>query len=97
MKVLAIAVTVLALGLGACANQTPTQQRVTTGAAIGAYRMNPVMDVCLPRFFHYALSPAQAYLLQLEALTGLFVADDHEASQAAALGLTAITIPKEAS
>ena len=26
----------LALGLGACANQTPTQQRVTTGAAIGA-------------------------------------------------------------
>ena len=36
MKVLAIAVTVLALGLGACANQTPTQQRVTTGAAIGA-------------------------------------------------------------
>ena len=36
MKVLAIAVTVLALGLGACANQTPAQQRVTTGAAIGA-------------------------------------------------------------
>ena len=36
MKVLAIAVTVLAFGLGACANQTPTQQRVTTGAAIGA-------------------------------------------------------------
>lgn len=36
MKVLAVAVTVLALGLGACANQTPTQQRVTTGAAIGA-------------------------------------------------------------
>lgn len=36
MKVLAIAVTVLALGLGACANQTPNQQRVTTGAAIGA-------------------------------------------------------------
>ena len=36
MKVLAIAVTVLAFGLGACANQTPTQQRVTTGAAVGA-------------------------------------------------------------
>jgi len=36
MKVFAVAVTVLALGLGACANQTPTQQRVTTGAAIGA-------------------------------------------------------------
>ena len=36
MKVLATAVTVLALGLGACANQTPTQQRVTTGAAVGA-------------------------------------------------------------
>ncbi len=36
MKVIAVAVTVLALGLGACANQTPAQQRVTTGAAIGA-------------------------------------------------------------
>jgi len=36
MKVFAVAVTVLALGLGACANQTPAQQRVTTGAAIGA-------------------------------------------------------------
>ncbi|WP_245611349.1 hypothetical protein [Solidesulfovibrio alcoholivorans] len=86
----------------ACAYQASgvnawTLHNGATDAAIGAYRMNPVMDVCLPRFFHYALSPAQAYLLQLEALTGLFVADDHEASQAAALGLTAITIPKEAS
>ncbi len=67
-----------------------------TQAVIGAYRMNPVMDVALPRFFHYALSPAQAYLLQLEALDGLFVADDHESAQAAALGLTPITIAKEA-
>ncbi|MEA5090606.1 hypothetical protein [Solidesulfovibrio sp.] len=86
----------------ACAYQASgvnawTLRNGATGAAIGAYRMNPVMDVCLPRFFHYALSPAQAYLLQLEALAGLFVADDHEASQAVALGLTAITIPKEAS
>ncbi|WP_428562087.1 MAG: hypothetical protein ACP59X_20485 [Solidesulfovibrio sp. DCME] len=68
-----------------------------SGEAIGAFRMNPVMDVALPRFFHYALSPAQAYLLQLEALTGLFVADDPEAAQAAALGLTPVTIAKEAS
>ena len=86
----------------ACAYQASgvnawTLRNGASGAAIGAYRMNPVMDVCLPRFFHYALSPAQAYLLQLEALTGLFVADDHEAAQAAALGLTPITIPKEAS
>ncbi|MGE4537039.1 MAG: hypothetical protein AB7D37_08165 [Desulfovibrio sp.] len=68
-----------------------------TGAAIGAYRMNPVMDVALPRFFHYALSADQAYLLQLEGLTGLFVADDQELGQAAAAGLTPIIIPKEAS
>jgi hypothetical protein len=63
-----------------------------TGQAIGAYRMNPVMDVALPRFFHYALSPTQAFLLQMEALTGLFVADDHEMAQAMALGLTPICI-----
>lgn len=63
-----------------------------TGQAIGAYRMNPVMEVALPRFFHYALSPTQAFLLQLEALTGLFVADDHETVQATALGLTPIFI-----
>ncbi|MEA4858282.1 hypothetical protein [Solidesulfovibrio sp.] len=68
-----------------------------SGEAVGAFRQNPVMDVALPRFFHYALSPAQAYLLQLEALTGLFVADDPEAAQAAALGLTPVTIAKEAS
>jgi len=66
-----------------------------TGADIGAYRMNPVMDVALPRFFHYALSAAQAYLLQLEALEGLFVADDHEAAQGAAQGLSPITIERE--
>lgn len=65
--------------------------------AIGAYRMNPVMDVALPRFFHYALSPGQAYLLQLEALAGLFVADDHEVAQAAGAGLTPVSIEKEAS
>lgn len=64
-----------------------------TGAAIGAFRMNPAMDVALPRFFHYALSADQAYLLQLEALTGLFVADDHELGQASAAGLTPILIP----
>jgi len=68
-----------------------------TGAAIGAYRMNPAMDVALPRFFHYALSPVQAWLLQLEALAGLFVADDHEAAQGAALGFVPITVSKEAS
>jgi hypothetical protein len=67
----------------------------TTGAAIGAYRMNPVMDVALPRFFHYALSASQACLLQQEALDGLFVADDHEVAQAAAQGLTPITIERE--
>ena len=67
------------------------------GEAISAYCMNPAMDVALPRFFHYALSPGQAWLLSLEALSGLFVADDHEAGQAAALGLTPITIEKEAS
>lgn len=64
----------------------------TTGAAIGAYRMNPVMDVALPRFFHYALSADQAYLLQMEALDGLFVADDHETAQAEAMGLTPILV-----
>jgi hypothetical protein len=64
----------------------------TTGADIGAYRMAPVMDVALPRFFHYALSADQAYLLQLEALEGLFVADDHETAQGAALGMIPITI-----
>ena len=74
-----------------------TLQNARTGAAIGAFRMNPAMDVALPRFFHYALSADQAYLLQLEALTGLFVADDHELGQAAAAGLTPILIPKEAS
>jgi hypothetical protein len=63
-----------------------------TGADIGAYRMNPVMEVALPRFFHYALSADQAYLLQLEALEGLFVADDHEMAQGAAMGMTSITI-----
>ncbi|MYL84859.1 hypothetical protein GTA51_17235 [Desulfovibrio aerotolerans] len=67
------------------------------GEAIAAYRMNPAMDVALPRFFHYALSPAQAWLLSLEALSGLFVADDHEAAQALALGLTPIVIEKEVS
>lgn len=67
-----------------------------TGEAIGAYRMNPVMDVALPRFFDYALSPGQAFLLQLEALAGLFVADDHEMAQAAGAGLTPIIIEKEA-
>ncbi|OLN25011.1 hypothetical protein DVDV_3729 [Desulfovibrio sp. DV] len=67
------------------------------GEAIGAYRMNPAMDVALPRFFHYALSPGQAWLLSLEALTGIFVADDHEVAQAAALGLVPVTIAKEAS
>lgn len=72
-----------------------TLQNGRTGAAVGAFRMNPVMDVALPRFFHYALSPAQAYLLQLEALTGLFVADDVESAQAAALGLTPVTIAKK--
>lgn len=66
-----------------------------TGAAIGAYRMNPAMDVALPRFFHYALSASQAYLLQLEALDGLFVADDHETAQGAAQGLSPITIARE--
>ena len=68
-----------------------------TGAAIGAYRMNPAMDVALPRFFHYALSAGQACLLQQEALDGLFVADDHEAAQACALGLDPIFVAKEAS
>jgi hypothetical protein len=67
------------------------------GQAIAAYRMNPAMDVALPRFFHDALSPGQAWLLSLEALSGLFVADDHEAAQAAALGLTPVTIAKEES
>lgn len=36
MKLIAVIATVAALGLSACANQTPTQQRVTTGAAVGA-------------------------------------------------------------
>lgn len=67
------------------------------GEAISAYRMNPAMDVALPRFFHYALSPGQAWLLSLEGLTGIFVADDHEVAQAAAQGLVPITIAKEAS
>jgi hypothetical protein len=31
-----VLISALALGLSACANQTPTQQRVTTGAAVGA-------------------------------------------------------------
>lgn len=35
MKIFAVVVA-LGLGLAACANQTPTQQRVTTGAAVGA-------------------------------------------------------------
>ncbi|MHC1791447.1 hypothetical protein [Solidesulfovibrio sp.] len=65
------------------------------GEAIAAYRMNPAMDVALPRFFHYALSPQQAWLLSLEALSGLFVADDHEVAQAMALGLSPVTIEKE--
>jgi len=67
------------------------------GEAIAASCMNPTMDVALPRFFHYALSPGQAWLLSLEGLSGLFVADDHEAAQATALGLTPIVIEKETS
>lgn len=86
----------------ACAYQASgvnawTLRNGRTGQAIGAYRMNPVLDVALPRFFHYALSPTQAYLLQLEALAGLFVADDHETAQAVGAGLTPVTIEKEAS
>ena len=65
------------------------------GEAIAAYRMNVAMDVALPRFFHYALSPGQAWLLSLEALSGLFVADDHETAQAVVQGLTPVTIVKE--
>jgi hypothetical protein len=65
------------------------------GEAIAAYRMNAAMDVALPRFFHYALSPGQAWLLSLEALSGLFVADDHETAQATAYGLAPVTIVKE--
>lgn len=65
------------------------------GEAIAAYRMNAAMDMALPRFFHYALSPGQAWLLSLEALSGLFVADDHETAQAVAQGLTPVTIVKE--
>ena len=80
-------------GFGAmCGINAWTLQNGLTGAEIGAYRMTPVMDVALPRFFHYALSTDQAYLLQLEALAGVFVADDHEVAQATALGLTPITI-----
>lgn len=33
-----------------------TLRNSRTQAAIGAFRQNPVMDVALPRFFHYALS-----------------------------------------
>jgi len=68
-----------------------------TKEAIGAYCMNPAMDVALPRFFDYAVSPLQAWILQLEALDGFFVADDAEAGLGAALGLLPITIEKEAS
>lgn len=75
-----------------CGINSWTLQNGTTGAEIGSYRMTPVMDVALPRFFHYALSADQAYLLQLEALAGVFVADDHEVAQATALGLSPITI-----
>lgn len=77
-----------------CGVNAWTLHNSRTGADIGAYRMNPVMDMALPRFFHYPLSAAQAYLLQLEALDGLFVADDHEADQAAAQGLLPITIER---
>ena len=66
-----------------------------TGTDIGAYRMNPVLDLALPRFFGHALSASQAHLLQREALDGLFVADDHETAQAVAQGLTPITIERE--
>jgi hypothetical protein len=78
-----------------CGVNAWTLRNGTTGAAIGAYRMNPAMDVALPRFFHYALSASQAFLLQQEALDGLFVADDHEVAQGAAQGLTPITIERE--
>lgn len=74
-----------------------TLRNAKDGEAITAYCMNPAMDVALPRFFHHALSPGQAWLLSLEALSGLFVADDHESAQAAALGLIPVTIEKEAS
>ena len=78
-----------------CGINAWTLRNGTTGAAIGAYRMNPTMDVALPRFFHYALSASQAFLLQQEALDGLFVADDHEVAQGTAQGLTPITIERE--
>lgn len=78
-----------------CGINAWTLRNGTTGAAIGAYRMNPAMDVALPRFFHYALSASQAFLLQQEALDGLFVADDHEVAQGTAQGLTPITIERE--
>lgn len=87
---------------GACVYQASgvnawTLRDGQTGQPIGAYRMNPAMDMALPRFFHHALSPSQAFLLQQEALDGLFVADDHETSQAAAMGFTPVIIEKEAS
>ncbi len=66
-----------------------------TGEIISEYRMNPAMDVALPRFYHYALSAGQAYMLQLEAFGDVFVADDHEAGELAGKGYTPILVGRE--
>lgn len=67
-----------------------------TKERISQFRMNPAMDIAMPRFFHYALSPGQVRLLQLEATGGVFVADEHEAGELVAAGYEPIVIGREA-
>jgi hypothetical protein len=50
------------------------------------------MDIGLLRFYHRALSRAEAQLLAMEVLDGVFVADDQEAGQLAAAGYVPITV-----
>jgi hypothetical protein len=50
------------------------------------------MDIGLLRFYHRALSKAEAQVLAMEVLDGVFVADDQEAGQLVAAGYVPITV-----
>ncbi len=65
------------------------------GSHISQFRMNPAMDLAMPRFFHHALSPDQAELLFLEAAGEAFVADAFEAGELMDKGFTPIVIGRE--
>lgn len=50
------------------------------------------MDIGLLRFYHRALTKAEAQLLTMEVFDGVFVADDFEAAQLIGAGLSPVTV-----